>query len=83
MASCLICDRVATDPVKGPSLWARAVIDDEQVLVCPECQSSHPEWVHRAESCPECGSKRLSKALGDKVCRSCAHQWSLETFSLD
>ena len=82
MATCYRCGTLATDPPKGPSAWARAVVRGEQVLVCPNCQSTHPEWTEEAEACPECGSKRLSKALGDRVCRACGHQWSDETFSL-
>ena len=58
-------------------------MDDEQVLVCPECQDRTPEWADRATPCPVCGSKKLSKTLGDLVCRSCTHQWSLEPFTLD
>lgn len=82
MAKCLYCATEATDPGKGPSAWARAVIDDEQVLVCPQCQKQRPNWRDDAEACPECGSKRLYKALGDKVCRQCGHQWSDEAFGL-
>jgi rRNA maturation endonuclease Nob1 len=82
MASCVICRTPATDPEKGPSLWARAVIDDEHVLVCPECQRAHPAWIERAERCPGCGSRKLMKSLGDKVCRACGHQWSNDRFTL-
>lgn len=82
MARCHLCGTEATDPVKGASRWARAVIDGEQVLVCPECQKRNPDWSDRAEACPVCGSKRLYKSLGDKVCRSCGHQWSDEKFEL-
>lgn len=82
MASCLYCRKEATDPEKGPSRWARAVIDNEQVLVCPECQRTNPEWIESADGCPVCGSKRLYKALGDRVCRSCGYQWSSEEFVL-
>lgn len=82
MADCLLCGRGATDPAKGPSRWARAVVDGEQVLVCPDCQQEHPGWIDRAEACPACGSKRLSKALGDRVCRACGRQWGDERFTL-
>ena len=75
MASCFFCDLQATDPKKGPSAWARAVIDREQVLICPDCQRTHPEWSERAQACPECGSKRLFKAMGDVVCKGCGYQW--------
>jgi len=83
VASCYLCRKDATDPGKGPSRWARAVIDDEQILVCPDCQQVHPEWIEKAEGCPVCGSKKLYKSLGDRVCRSCGHQWSNEEFKLD
>lgn len=76
MADCHYCGSIATDPAKGPSRWARAVIGGEQVLVCPDCQAKRPAWLDDAETCPACGSKRLSKQLGDRVCRSCAHSWS-------
>ena len=82
MASCLLCRTEATDPDKGPSRWTRAVVDDEQILVCPDCQKLHPEWIDRATPCPACGSKKLYKSLGDKVCRACGHQWSDEHFTL-
>ena len=57
-------------------MWTRAVIADEQVLVCPDCQRTKPEWMQGAEACPECGSKKLYKSLGDKICRACGNQWS-------
>ena len=77
-----MCGTTATDPAKGPSRWARAVIEGDQVLVCPDCQAREPRWVERAEACPTCGSKKLSKTLGDRVCRSCGHQWGDDTFTL-
>ena len=82
MAACLYCGTEATDPGKGPSRWARAVISDEQVLICPDCQRTNPDWIERAEACRACGSKRLYKALGDHVCRSCGYQWSDEELRL-
>ncbi len=82
MAKCMICATPAIDPGKGPSRWARAVVDGEQILVCPDCQERNPDWIDRAEACPECGSKRLIKSLGDRVCRACTHQWSDENLEL-
>lgn len=82
MAGCLYCGTEATDPGRGPSLWRRAVIDDAQVLICPDCQQRHPEWIERAEGCPLCGSKRLYKVVGEKVCGACGNQWSEEAFEL-
>lgn len=78
MASCVFCGTQAVDPAGGASPWRRAIIDDEQVLVCPGCQKARPDWIDRAEGCPLCGSKRLYRSVGEKVCRSCGHQWSGE-----
>lgn len=72
---CVKCGRVQDDPPKGASPWARAVIGDEQVLVCPDCQSTHPEVLERALRCPRCGSTRLQIQLGFRVCRQCGHDW--------
>jgi uncharacterized Zn ribbon protein len=58
------------------------VIANEQVLICPDCQRERPSWIEQADSCPVCGSKRLYKAIGDRVCRSCGHQWSDEELRL-
>jgi hypothetical protein len=82
MAACFICGRQALDPSDGESPWRRAVVDDAQILVCPDCQRSHPEWIDRAEGCPVCASKRLYKSVGEKVCRSCGYQWSNEPLEL-
>jgi hypothetical protein len=76
MARCHYCGTEATDPAKGPSRWARAVIADEQILVCPDCQKARPDWIDQTEACPQCGSRKLYKALGDKVCRACGNQWA-------
>ena len=75
---CYRCDRVQTDP--GPKgsdgpFWARGVVDGEQILICPECQQKDPDWVSDLEKCPRCGSTRLSKAMGSRVCRQCNHDW--------
>jgi hypothetical protein len=70
---CHRCGRIQTDPVKGASPWARGVIDGEQVLVCPECQRTDPDWTDRLDRCPSCGSSRLSVVLGSIVCRACGH----------
>jgi uncharacterized Zn ribbon protein len=82
VAACFVCGTNATDPSGGPSPWRRAVVSDEQVLICPDCQRTHPEWIDRAESCPVCAGKHLYKSLGEKVCRSCGHQWSDEPLNL-
>lgn len=83
MSSCVYCSTLATDPDKGPSRWARIVIASEQVLVCPDCQRDRPGWSDEAASCPVCASKRVSKTLGDLVCRSCGHSWGGREFTLD
>jgi uncharacterized Zn ribbon protein len=82
MAACFICKTEAVDPEAGDSPWRRAVVSDEQILVCPSCQRAHPEWIERAQECPICGSKRLYKSIGEKVCRACGHQWSDEPLQL-
>ena len=72
---CMRCHRVQTDPVKGSSPWARAVVGGEQVLICPDCQSDDPEWVRRIDACPQCSSTRLSVVMGSCVCRGCGNDW--------
>lgn len=76
MARCLYCSVEATDPTKGPSRWTRAVVDGDQVLICPDCAASRPDWIERAQACEVCRSKKLYKAMGDVVCRACGHQWT-------
>jgi hypothetical protein len=57
------------DPVAGPSTWRRAVLDGEQVLVCPDCQAG--DWAAAVDRCEVCGSTRLSKKLGVITCGAC------------
>jgi len=71
---CYRCGARQTDPAKGPSPWKRGVRAGEQVLVCPDCQQRH-EWVADLESCPLCGSVRLSRVLGQTRCSACGHTW--------
>lgn len=73
---CYRCGQVQSDPdPKRPGApWAVAVVEREQVLVCPKCQQSHPEWVDVLERCPSCGSTRLKIQLGAIVCRACGAQ---------
>jgi hypothetical protein len=47
-------------------------VQDEQVLVCPDCQSTH-DWVADLDRCEACGSTMLLRALGETRCRACAH----------
>jgi len=64
------------DPPQGkPSPWKRAVVAGEQVLVCPECNATHPAWTAEADVCPRCGSASLSLKLGMRVCARCGHSW--------
>lgn len=72
---CYRCHRVQTDPAKGASPWARGVIGSEQVLVCPQCQIDDPTWHQALETCPRCGSTRLSVVMGSVVCRGCGFDW--------
>jgi hypothetical protein len=69
---CYRCGARQTDPGKGPSPWKRGVIADEQVLVCPDCQTTH-DWVADLDRCESCGSTMLLRALGETRCRACAH----------
>lgn len=82
MAKCSHCQKIATDPVKGPSLWTRVVVGTEQILICPECQSK-VDWERQARVCPRCGSKKLSKALGDIICRACGNHEIIEEFDIN
>lgn len=72
---CVRCGRVQTDPVKGSSPWARAVVLGEQVLFCPDCQHDDPGWVDGIDRCPHCSSTRLSVVMGSCVCRGCGFDW--------
>lgn len=67
---CYRCGARQTDPGKGPSPWKRGVIDDEQVLVCPDCQATH-NWTADLDKCQSCGSTMLVRALGETRCRAC------------
>ena len=69
---CYHCGARQTDPGKGPSPWKRGVIDDEQVLVCPDCQSTH-DWTADLDKCESCGSTMLVRALGETRCRACSN----------
>ena len=68
---CYHCGARQTDPGKGPSPWKRGVINDEQVLVCPDCQASH-DWLADLDRCQSCGSTMLVRALGETRCRECS-----------
>lgn len=70
---CYRCGVVQTDPAKGASPWAVGVIATEQVLVCPDCQRTYPEWTQELRTCAQCGSTRLRLMLGSVVCRACGY----------
>ncbi|MPZ91900.1 MAG: hypothetical protein GEU68_09770 [Actinobacteria bacterium] len=73
---CYRCGRIQTDPVKGASPWGRGVVEGAQILICPECQTSDPEWPRSLDACPRCGGTRLSVVMGSIVCRSCNADWT-------
>jgi Zn finger protein HypA/HybF involved in hydrogenase expression len=68
---CYRCGKIQTDPVKGASPWARGVVDEKQILICPVCQTSDPHWIESLDRCPACRSTRLSVVIGSLSCRSC------------
>lgn len=70
---CYRCSKLQTDPVKGVSPWGRGVVAGEQILICPDCQQAHPQWTSELESCPRCGSTRLSLVMGSVSCRGCGY----------
>ena len=67
---CYRCGARQVDPFRGSSPWQRGVKDDRQVLVCPDCQTA-PGWAEDLDRCPECGSARLVRRLGEVECRDC------------
>ena len=71
---CYRCGARQSDPVRGPSPWKRGVRAGEQVLVCPDCQQVH-DWSADLQHCPDCGSVRLSRALGVTRCGDCGNTW--------
>jgi hypothetical protein len=68
---CWLCGRPTYDPDKKEPQWARAVARGHQVLVCPSCQASRPDWTSGLDRCEACGVTRLSAVLGEVVCRAC------------
>lgn len=67
---CHRCGARQTDPVRGASPWRRGVRADEQVLVCPDCQSGR-DWTAELAHCGSCGSASLIRRLGQTVCKDC------------
>lgn len=68
---CWRCGTRETDPVRGPSPWKRGVRGGAHVLVCPACQADR-DWIADLDHCPNCGSWRLVRQLGQVSCRSCS-----------
>jgi hypothetical protein len=68
---CYRCGARQVDPARGPSPWKRGVRGDSQVLICPDCQSGR-DWVSDLDRCPNCGSVRMVRRLGDVECRDCS-----------
>ncbi|HUG87350.1 MAG TPA: hypothetical protein VMP42_01145 [Actinomycetota bacterium] len=72
-ASCWVCGRSTYDPDKRERPWARGVAGGRLVLICPRCQTEHPDWPEGLDACDACGSTRLSITLGEVICRVCGH----------
>ena len=67
---CYRCGTRQVDPDRGESPWKRGVRGDQQVLICPACQTAH-DWVADLDRCPVCSSVRLVRRLGEAECRDC------------
>jgi hypothetical protein len=67
---CYHCGARQVDPVRGHSPWRRAVRDDQQVLICPDCQVA-TNWTADMDKCPQCGGVHLVRRLGEVECRDC------------
>jgi hypothetical protein len=67
---CYRCGVRQVDPVRGHSPWQRGVRGNQQVLVCPDCQSS-PTLTADLDHCRQCGGIRLVRRLGEVECREC------------
>lgn len=67
---CYRCGVRQVDPVRGHSPWQRGVRDEQQVLICPDCQAT-ADWKSELDSCQRCGGVRLVRRLGEVECRDC------------
>lgn len=67
---CYRCGKRQIDPARGAGAWRRGVRGDEQVLVCPDCQST-PTWAEELDRCEACGSTALVRRLGRTACPDC------------
>jgi hypothetical protein len=69
---CYRCGTRQTDPDRGQSPWKRGVRGDNQVLICPDCQSGR-DWAADLDRCARCGTVRLVRRLGEVECKNCGH----------
>jgi hypothetical protein len=67
---CYHCGTRQVDPDRGESPWKRGVRGDQQVLICPGCQSAH-DWTADLDHCPACAGVRLVRRLGEAECKDC------------
>jgi hypothetical protein len=67
---CYRCGVRQVDPVRGHSPWQRGVRGDQQVLICPDCQTAGDQAAD-LDRCRQCGSVRLVRRLGEVECRAC------------
>lgn len=67
---CYRCGTRQVDPDRGESPWKRGVLGDQQVLICPGCQSAH-DWTADLDHCPACSGVRLVRRLGEAECKDC------------
>src|ERR1700749_2967170 len=57
-------------PDRGPSPWGRGLLNDHQILVCPDCQAQR-DWTADLDRCGRCGSAHLVRRLDEVECRDC------------
>jgi hypothetical protein len=67
---CYRCGTRQVDPDRGESPWKRGVRGDQQVLICPGCQTAH-DWTADLDHCPACSGVRLVRRLGEAECKDC------------
>ncbi|MCA1839788.1 MAG: hypothetical protein LC723_05590 [Actinobacteria bacterium] len=78
--ACFRCERIQTDPAKGASPWVRLVVQGEQVLLCPICQSEVTDFYALGDRCPECSSTRLNVVMDSVICKSCGRDYDRAEF---
>lgn len=66
---CFRCGTRQADPEPGkPSPWRHGVVDEHQVLICPEC---YPGALGDLTHCSRCDSVRLVRRLDQVECLEC------------